>query len=84
MGANYEQMSELELVDGCPVLGKSPSKDPRFAWVVICELPEPEDGFGEDAHRYVVWYVDQHGTTSIGSYQQTHDAALTVFRIRTI
>ncbi len=77
-------MSELELVDGCPVLGKSRSKDGRFPWVVLCELPEPEGGFGEDAHRYVVWYVDQTGTPHMGSYQQTYDAALAVFQIRTI
>ncbi len=76
-------MSELELVDGCPVLGKSRSKDPRFPWVVLCELPEPEERF-EGASRYVVWYVDQHGTPCTGSYQQTHDDALAVFEIRTI
>ena len=75
-------MSELERVDGCPVLGKGVSKDPRFPWVVLCALPEPEGGFEEDAHRYVVWYVDQTGTPHIGSYQQTYDAALGVFQIR--
>ena len=75
-------MSELERVEGCPVLGKGHSKDGRFPWVVLCELPELEEGFDEHAHRYVVWYVDQHGTPHMGSHQQTFDAALAVLAIR--
>ncbi len=76
-------MSKQELVDGCPVLEKGRSRDARFLWVVLCELPEPEGGFEEGADRYVVWYVDQHATPSIGIYKQTRDAALAVFENRT-
>ena len=71
-----------ELVQGCRVLNAGISKDPRFPRVVLCELPEPEGGFEEGADWYVVWYVDQHGKPSIGSYHQTREAALVVFQDR--
>ena len=78
-----EQMSDPELIDGLPVLEKRPATDPRFPWVVLCELPEPEGGFEEDADRYVVWYVDRDGKPSIGIYEQMLDDALAAFESRT-
>ncbi len=71
------------LVRGCPVLNDGISRDTRFPRVVLCELPAPAGGFKAGADRYVVWYVDQHGMPSIGSYEQTRDAALAVFESRT-
>ncbi len=71
------------LVNGCPVLRDGVSKDSPPRRVVLCKLPQPRRGFEEGADRYVVWYVDQHGTPSTGSYQKTRDAARKVFNSRT-
>ena len=76
-------MAKQASVKGCLILNDGISKDPRFPRVVLCELPEPRGGFEEGANRYVVWYVDQRGMPSIGSYKQTRDAALAVFESRT-
>ena len=76
-------MAKQKLIGGCKVLEEGRSADRRFPSVVVCELPEPEGGFEEDANRYVVWYVDQQGTPNIGSYQKTLDAAGAIFDGRT-
>ncbi len=60
-----------EFVEGCRVIDKARSRDERFPWVVICELPEPS----EDSHRFVVWYVDDARRASNGYYADTADEA---------
>ena len=67
-----------EFVDGCRVVDKARSKDGKFPWVVICELPEPIKG----SDRFVVWYVDREGRASVGDYTETADAARAAFESR--
>ena len=67
-----------DVVEGCPVVDGARSRDPRFPWVVICELPQKS----ESSDRYVVWYVDQEGDTNSGIYTQILDEARAAFEAR--
>ena len=67
-----------DTVDGVCVLDRRRSKDPRFPWVVVCELTNPND-----SDRYVVWYEDARGRHSVGYYTSSRYDAQAEFERRT-
>lgn len=69
-----------DTVAGVRVLDRGRSKDSRFPWVVLCELPKAKTG---DADRYVVWYEGERGRHSIGYYTSSRDDAQAEFERRT-
>ena len=70
----------MDSVKGGVVLDRRRTKGSRYAWVVLCEMRDPNDGSSE---RYVVWYEDQRGRRSIGYYTTSHEDAQAELERRT-
>ena len=65
-----------DTIEGAAVLDRGRSNDPRFPWVVLCQVPRK-------GLRWVVWYEDDEGARSIGYYTTSIDDARAEFERRT-
>ena len=53
-----------------------PSTDPDYPWIVLCYDPTARE------KKWVVWFADDAGKTSVGIYLATLDEARTEFASR--
>ena len=69
-----------DTVNGVRVLDRGRSGNPRFPFVVLCEVPDRRT---DTAECFVVWFEDPLGRRSVGYYTNTFDDARAEFERRT-
>ncbi len=73
-------MGEPKTIAGCSVLKEAPAREHDRYKVVICQLP---DAAQEEAHRYVVWYIDRQDRPSDAGFFEARNDAQAEFERRT-
>ena len=70
------------IIAGCSVLKEAPARERSRYKVVICQLPDAQEGAQEGAHRYVVWYIDDKDNPTCGRFCKEREAAQSEFERR--
>ncbi len=65
-------------IAGCSVLRVAPARERSRYKVVICQLPDVEEGEA----RYVVWYIDREDKPSAARFYKARAAAQAEFERR--
>ncbi len=72
-------MSEPKIIAGCPVLKEAPARKRSRYTVVICQVPDAQEG----ENRYVVWYLDDKDKPTGGRFYKQRANAQSEFERRT-
>ncbi len=72
-------MREQRTVAGCSVLREAPARETSRSKVVLCEIPDAQEG----ADRYIVWYIDSKDEPSGARFFKARAAAQAEFESRT-
>ena len=72
-------MGEPKKIAGCPVLKEAPARKLSRYKVVICQVPNAEEG----ENRYVVWYIDDKDKPTGSRFYKQHANAQSEFERRT-
>ena len=76
-------MGEPKVIAGCSVLKEAPAREHSRYKVVICQLPDAQEGAQEGLHRYVVWNIDDKDRPSDGQFYNEREDAQSEFERRT-
>ncbi len=72
-------MGEPKKIAGCLVLKEAPARVLSRYKVVICQIPDAEEG----ESRYIVWYIDDKDKPTVGQFYKQRENAQDEFERRT-
>ncbi len=72
-------MGAPRIISGCSVLKAAPAREHSRYEVVICQLPDAQEG----ENHFVVWYIDDKGNPTDGRFYKEREAAHAEFERRT-